>query len=186
MILSCHHYLKSLSWRLDNVMCTKYQIVELAKESLPIDLLWWIEAVPSLIPKQTSCKEGAEPEMQAQECNQWPKMSHDTQSYDVMSDLLWVESILTTSARPSLAFPYSMPQLPERERNWSSSTDYGRSVGSGPTVLYYYTKQPSKFAKVGTCIISMPVVLRIANFSPCLQIGPYYANLHHQIRSIIV
>ena len=39
--------------------CTKCQIVELVKESLQIDLLWWIEAVPSLIPEQTSCTEGA-------------------------------------------------------------------------------------------------------------------------------
>jgi len=37
--------------RLDKVMCTKYQFVELVKESLPINLLWWIEAVPSLIPE---------------------------------------------------------------------------------------------------------------------------------------
>ena len=35
--------------RLDKVMRTKYQIVELARESLPIDLLGWIEAIPSLI-----------------------------------------------------------------------------------------------------------------------------------------
>jgi len=31
--------------------CTKYQIVELPKRSLPIDLLWWIEAAASLISK---------------------------------------------------------------------------------------------------------------------------------------
>jgi len=49
--------------RRDKVMCIKYQTVELAKESLPSDLLWWIEAVPSLIPEQTSCNEGAELEM---------------------------------------------------------------------------------------------------------------------------
>ena len=44
-------------------MCTKYQIVGLAKVGLPIDLLWWIEAVPTLIPL-ASCNdilnEGAE------------------------------------------------------------------------------------------------------------------------------
>ena len=51
------------------VMWTKYQIVELAKESLPIDLFWWIEAVPSPIPEQTTCSKGGELEMQAQKCN---------------------------------------------------------------------------------------------------------------------
>jgi len=42
------HWVTQRRW--DKVMCTKYPIVELAKESLPSDHLWWIEAVPSLIP----------------------------------------------------------------------------------------------------------------------------------------
>ena len=37
--------------RLDKVMRTKYQIVELDKVSLLMDVLWWIQAVPSLIPE---------------------------------------------------------------------------------------------------------------------------------------
>ena len=44
--------------RLDKVMRTKYQTVELA------------EADTSLVPKKPSCNEGGELEMQAQECNQ--------------------------------------------------------------------------------------------------------------------
>ena len=45
--------------RLDKVRCTMYKIVELVKESLPIDLF------PG-DPEQASCNKGAELEMQAQ------------------------------------------------------------------------------------------------------------------------
>ena len=36
---------------------------------LTIDLLWWTEAVPSLIPEWISCNKGTDLEMHAQECN---------------------------------------------------------------------------------------------------------------------
>ena len=73
---------------------SKYRIVELAKRSLLIDMLWWIEAVPSLIPDQTLHNEGAELECRLKNAINDLKchMIHRV-STDVMSALLWAATV---------------------------------------------------------------------------------------------